>query len=128
MTEPITSVTTANSARYARGIQSTVPPSTMDLPNVAENVTGLTDDIALIQAGKFACGKSAVLENMSGIVMKLDITPGVCQSVLETVNAMNNDEKPRPRKNRARIQPIQSTGLCGKLTPNKKAAKTITGS
>src|SRR5437870_5457331 len=34
---------------------------------------------------------------MSGIVMKFEITPGVCQSVLEAVTARKKQDMPRPR-------------------------------
>src|SRR5207247_2573107 len=80
-------------------------------PNKAEKDTGFTLAIACIHEGKFARGRSAPLANMSGIVMKFEITPGVCQSVLEAVTARKKHDMPRPRRKIPRIQPAHMSGF-----------------
>src|SRR5438309_3169760 len=62
-----------------------------------------------------------------GIVMKFEITPGVCQSVLEAVTARKKQDMPRPRKKIPRIHPAHRSGFPAKLTPNTAAARIITG-
>src|SRR5881392_919877 len=104
-----------------------VPKTTIPRPKRAENETGFTLAIACIHAGKLASGRRAPLANMSGIVMKFEITPGVCQSVLEAVTARKNDDMPRPRKKIPRIHPAHMIGSPSKVTPNNAAARIITG-
>src|SRR5256712_7321756 len=96
-------------------------------PNNDENEAGLTLAIACIHAGKLANGRRAPLANMSGIVMKFEITPGLCQSVLEAVMARKKHDMPSPRQKIPRIHPAHISGSPAKRTPNTKAATIITG-
>src|SRR5439155_26685569 len=107
---PATSIPVAKIARYPRYDQSAVLKTTIPRPSKAENETGLTLAIACIHEGKFARGRSAPLANMSGIVMKFEITPGVCQSVPEAVTARKKDDIPRSRKKIPRIHPAHMIG------------------
>src|SRR5437899_1552083 len=124
---PATSITVAKIARYPRYDQSAVLKTTIPRPSKAEKDTGLTLAIACIQEGKFARGRSAPLANMSGIVMKFEMTPGVCQSVLEAVTARKKQDMPRPRRKIPRIQPAHMSGFPAKVTPKRAAAAIITG-
>src|SRR5439155_4095745 len=124
---PATSIPVAKIARYPRYDQSAVLNTTIPRPNKAEKDTGFTLAIACIHEGKFARGRSAPLANMSGIVMKFEITPGVCQSVLEAVTARKKHDMPRPRRKIPRIQPAHMSGFPAKLTPKTAAAAIITG-
>src|SRR5437773_11373147 len=101
---------TANRVRYPRYDQSTVPKTTIPRPRSAETETGFTLAIACIHDGKLANGRRAPLANMRGIVMKFEMTPGVCQSVLEAVTARKKDDIPRPRKKIPRIHPAHMIG------------------
>src|SRR5207245_5817858 len=121
------SMTVAKIAKYPRYDQSAVLKTTIPRPGRAENDTGLTLAIACIHEGKFARGRSAPLANMSGIVMKFEITPGVCQSVLEAVTARKKHDMPRPRRKIPRIQPAHMSGFPAKLTPKTAAAVIISG-
>src|SRR3989441_3916455 len=127
MAVPARSIPTAKRAREPKYDQSTVPKTTIPRPSRDENDTGLTLAIACIHAGKLASGRSAPLANMSGIVMKFEITPGVCQSVLEAVMARKKHDMPSPRKKIPRIHPAHMTGSPAKRTPNTSAATIITG-
>src|SRR2546425_13354435 len=98
MAVPARSIPIAKIARYPRYDQSAVLKTTIPRPSNAENDTGLTLAIACIHDGKFARGRSAPLANMRGIVMKFEMTPGVCQSVLEAVTARKKQDMPRPRR------------------------------
>src|SRR5438128_7532361 len=127
MAVPATSIPTAKRARKPRYDQSTVPKTTIPRPSSEENETGLTLAIACIHAGKLASGRRAPLANMSGIVMKFEITPGVCQSVLDAVTARKKQDMPRPRKKIPRIHPTHMSGSPAKRTPNTRAATIMTG-
>src|SRR5207245_10034192 len=121
------SMTVAKIAKYPRYDQSAVLKTTIPRPSKAENETGLTLAIACIHAGKFAKGRRAPLANMSGMVMKFEMTPGVCQSVLEAVTARKKQDMPRPRRKIPRIHPAHMSGSPANVTPKTAAAVIITG-
>src|SRR3989475_12050103 len=127
MAVPATSIPVAKRARWPRYDQSTVPKTTIPRPNNDENETGLTLAIACIHAGKLANGRRAPLANMSGIVMKFEITPGVCQSVLEAVMARKKHDMPSPRKKIPGIHTAHMSGSPAKGTLDTRAATIIPG-
>ncbi len=83
-------------------------------------------EIICIQGGKFSFGKSAVLENIKGRLIKFDITVGICQSELFIVIRRYIDERPRLSKNKAAINAVKLNGS-GIATPNRMTLKNTIG-
>src|SRR2546425_10809613 len=100
---------------YPRYDQSAVLKTTIPRPRRAENDTGLTRAIACIQGGKLAKGRGAPLANLRGIGMKLEITPGVCQSVLEAATARKKQDMLRRTSKSPRSKSAHASGMPSKV-------------
>jgi hypothetical protein len=63
------------------------PAKMISLPKVDEYDTGFRLEMICIHGGKLSFGNRAVLANIRGRFMKLDISVGICQSELDIVKS-----------------------------------------